>query len=71
MDSRAEICSSGSRKNEWAKNLRTVRPRFIEDAERDDINKQAEDFIKSFRNQLKIQREESLKRFKETIHGGT
>ncbi|KAM7523173.1 hypothetical protein LguiA_013075 [Lonicera macranthoides] len=55
MDSRAEVCSSRSKKNEGAKNQRTIRPHFIEEGERDDINKQVEDFIKSFRNQLKIQ----------------
>lgn len=36
----------------------------------DDINDQAEAFIKNFRNQLKIQREESLKRFHEMIARG-
>ena len=35
-----------------------------------DINDQAEAFIKNFRNQLKVQREESLKRFHEMIARG-
>ncbi|KAL3609072.1 hypothetical protein D5086_000092 [Populus alba] len=36
----------------------------------DDINEKAEAFIKNFRNQLKIQRQDSLKRFQEMISRG-
>ena len=35
-----------------------------------DINELADAFIKNFRNQLKIQREESFKRFQEMIGRG-
>ncbi|KAF4371155.1 hypothetical protein F8388_020882 [Cannabis sativa] len=38
-----------------------------EEEEEDDVNTLAEAFIKNFRNQLKIQREESFKRFHEMI----
>ncbi|KAJ6702782.1 hypothetical protein OIU85_028812 [Salix viminalis] len=36
--------------------------RLIVDESRDDINEKADAFIKNFRDQLKIQREDSLKR---------
>ncbi|PQP93825.1 hypothetical protein Pyn_10035 [Prunus yedoensis var. nudiflora] len=38
--------------------------------EQGDINEMADAFIKKFRNQLKIQREESFKRFQEMIAHG-
>ncbi|KVH90849.1 Protein of unknown function DUF761, plant [Cynara cardunculus var. scolymus] len=41
--------------------------RFEVIEERTDVNKKADDFIKNFRDQLKIQRAESLKRFYEMI----
>lgn len=76
MDSRAEVSSNGSgkkngMKNEGAKKQMTVRSQFTEEGEGSDINKQAEDFIKNFRNELKIQRVESLKHFKEMLDRGT
>ncbi|KAF3444420.1 hypothetical protein FNV43_RR14112 [Rhamnella rubrinervis] len=46
------------------------RQRIVHDDDRDDINKLADAFIKNFRNQLKLQREESLKRFHEMIARG-
>ncbi|KAL7594572.1 hypothetical protein Lser_V15G29276 [Lactuca serriola] len=45
--------------------------RFEVTEDRSDIDKRADDFIKNFRNQLKIQRVESLKRFHEMINRGT
>ena len=39
-------------------------------AHEEDINDRAEAFIKNFRNQLKIQREDSLKRFQEMLARG-
>ncbi|KAK4763599.1 hypothetical protein SAY87_013037 [Trapa incisa] len=38
--------------------------------EQEDINKRANAFIKMFRNQLKIQREDSIKQFQEMIARG-
>ncbi|KAJ9555397.1 hypothetical protein OSB04_010011 [Centaurea solstitialis] len=45
-----------------------VPKRFEVVEERIDIDKKADDFIKNFRNQLKIQRAESIKRFHEMIN---
>lgn len=42
----------------------------IELDDRDNINELADAFIKNFRNQLKMQREESLKRFQEMLARG-
>ncbi|KAJ6713461.1 COTTON FIBER PROTEIN [Salix purpurea] len=42
----------------------------VEDGTREDINEKAEAFIKNFRLQLKIQRQDSLKRFREMISRG-
>lgn len=36
-----------------------------------DIDKMADDFINNFRKQLRLQREESLKRYSEMINRGT
>ncbi|KAF4363129.1 hypothetical protein F8388_009782 [Cannabis sativa] len=44
-----------------------VKPILFREEEEDDVNTLAEAFIKNFRNQLKIQREESFKRFHEMI----
>ncbi|CAL5354242.1 unnamed protein product [Camellia sinensis] len=72
---------NGGKKNEQVvvvekRSRREARRMAMEDYERGrgrggDINQLAEDFIKNFRNQLKIQREDSLKRFKEMIARGT
>ncbi|GFZ20774.1 hypothetical protein Acr_28g0014790 [Actinidia rufa] len=74
MDQHREVCSGAKmriseKKNEGERKSR-VRRMAMED-EREDINKLADNFIKSFRNQLKIQREESFKRFREMIARGT
>jgi len=42
----------------------------MEDGTREDINEKADAFIKNFRHQLKIQRQDSLKRFQERISRG-
>ncbi|EOY32342.1 Uncharacterized protein TCM_040163 [Theobroma cacao] len=44
--------------------------RLIVEEERGDVNELADAFIKNFRNQLKIQREESFKCFQEMINRG-
>ncbi|OMO80976.1 hypothetical protein CCACVL1_12679 [Corchorus capsularis] len=51
------------------KNERMSRRLAVED-DMGDINEMADAFIKNFRNQLKIQREESFKRFQEMINRG-
>ncbi|KAL7203000.1 hypothetical protein ACSBR1_034447 [Camellia fascicularis] len=79
-----EVSSSkinGGKKNEQVvvvekRSSREARRMAMEDYERGrgrdgDINQLAEDFIKNFRKQLKIQREDSLKRFREMIARGT
>lgn len=48
---------------------RTVAARAAEE-QVEDINELADAFIKKFRNQLKIQRDESFKRFQEMIARG-
>ena len=52
------------------KNGRKVGSLMVED-EGGDINERAEAFIKNFHNHLKIQRDESFKRYKEMITRGT
>ncbi|KVH90847.1 Protein of unknown function DUF761, plant [Cynara cardunculus var. scolymus] len=60
--------AGSSRKTEMKQRV----PRRFEVVEdRVDIDKQADDFIKNFRNQLKIQRADSIKRFNEMISRGT
>ncbi|KDP26935.1 hypothetical protein JCGZ_21028 [Jatropha curcas] len=44
--------------------------RWIVEDDKGDINELADAFIKNFRDQLKIQRAESLKRFQEMISRG-
>ena len=50
---------------------RRGRSLVMEDDEGGDINERAEAFIKNFHNHLKIQRDESFKRYKEMIARGT
>ncbi|KAJ7980556.1 DUF761 domain protein [Quillaja saponaria] len=47
-----------------------VSKRTTGEDDREDINQMADAFIKNFRNQLKMQREESLKRFHDMINQG-
>lgn len=49
---------------------RTTNRQFNMLEEKKDVNKLAEDFIKNFRKQLKLQREESFKRFQQMIYRG-
>lgn len=72
MDHRKEVPVSGSQgmnkeKNNARKQI-VRRQRAVEDDR--DINELADAFIKNFRNQLKIQREESFKRFQEMVARG-
>nr|GEX81399.1 hypothetical protein CTI12_AA086460 [Tanacetum cinerariifolium] len=70
-----EKAKSGSSVNADMKNsekkTRRVPRKFEVVQEKTDIDKRADDFIKNFKNQLKIQRAESLKRFHEMINRGT
>ncbi|GMY16087.1 hypothetical protein FCV25MIE_11326 [Fagus crenata] len=71
MDHQREASINGSQgmNKEKDKTKQMVGRRIIVEDERD-INDLADAFIKNFRNQLKIQREESFKRFQETIARG-
>ncbi|KAI8526372.1 hypothetical protein RHMOL_Rhmol13G0302400 [Rhododendron molle] len=83
MNTNQEVSTSGGnlgineKKNEAEKRLSRTSRWMAMDEERGgggggrDINKMAEDFINKFRNQLKIQREDSLNRFREMIARGT
>ncbi|WOG82861.1 hypothetical protein DCAR_0102030 [Daucus carota subsp. sativus] len=42
----------------------------VGDDDTQDINKMADDFINNFRKQLRLQREESLRRYREMISRG-
>lgn len=73
MDHQKDVSVSGSQgmmnkeKNNGRKQM-VNRQRGVEDD--GDINELADAFIKNFRNQLKIQREESFKRFQEMVARG-
>ncbi|KAK4608169.1 hypothetical protein RGQ29_001820 [Quercus rubra] len=72
MDHQREISINGSQGMNKAKDKarkQKVGGRIIIEDE-GDINELADAFIKNFRNQLKIQREESFKRFQEMIGRG-
>lgn len=69
MDQSREVFNSGGNKVKETARKEAVSKRSTELVD-DDINDQAEAFIKNFRNQLKMQREESLKRFHEMIARG-
>jgi hypothetical protein len=74
MDHQKDVSVSGSQgmmnkeKNNGRKQMVNRQLRGVEDD--GDINELADAFIKNFRNQLKIQREESLKRFQEMVARG-
>ncbi|KAK0605421.1 hypothetical protein LWI29_026589 [Acer saccharum] len=57
------------KKSDTKRKERMVRRLPVEDG-KGDINELADAFIKNFRNQLRIQREESFKRFQEMIARG-
>ncbi|KAF4350152.1 hypothetical protein G4B88_031406 [Cannabis sativa] len=69
MDQSGEIfigdCQKMKNKEILSKRVKPIL--FREEEEEDDVNALAEAFIKNFRKQLKIQREESFKRFHEMI----
>ena len=54
------------KKSDTKRKERMVRRLPVEDGE-EDINELADAFIKNFRNQLRIEREDSLKRFQEEM----
>jgi hypothetical protein len=73
MDHRKEGSVSGSqgmmnKEKDNARKQVVHRLRVVEDDR--DINELADAFINNFRKQLKIQREESFKRFQETVARG-
>jgi hypothetical protein len=74
MDHQKDVSVSGSQgmmnkeKNNGRKQMVNRQLRGVEDD--GDINELADAFIKNFRNQLKIQREESFKRFQELVARG-
>lgn len=73
MDIRREVAASEShwiQKEKESKKKQKVNRRMNAADEQGDINEMADAFIKKFRNQLKIQREESFKRFQEMIARG-
>lgn len=72
MDHQREASINGSQgmNNEKDKTRKQMVGRRIIVEDERDINDLADAFIKNFRNQLKIQREESFKRFQETIARG-
>ena len=74
MDARREIAATGSQrvqqKEKDSTKKQAMSKRMMAAEEQGDINDMADAFIKKFRNQLKIQREESFKRFQEMIACG-
>ncbi|KAM1114804.1 hypothetical protein FF1_005488 [Malus domestica] len=76
MDVRREVAAAGGSKrmqkekeNTMKKQMASRRMNAADDQEVD-VNEMADAFIKKFRNQLKIQREESFKRFQDMIARG-
>ncbi|KAD4384212.1 hypothetical protein E3N88_24380 [Mikania micrantha] len=67
MDKKFESSKKVEMKNS-EKMTRRIPRRFEMIEERTDIDKRAADFIKNFRNQLRIERAESLKRFHEMLN---
>ncbi|KAH1050717.1 hypothetical protein AAZX31_08G110200 [Glycine max] len=62
---------SGINKNESKDRKKLLMSRqIVLGNEKEDINKMADAFINNFRKQLKIERENSFKRFQDMIHGG-
>lgn len=73
MDARREDAANGSHrvhKEKETTKKQAMSRRMIAADEQADINEKADALIKKFRNQLKIQREESFKRFQEMIARG-
>lgn len=71
MDNGNDLSTNKRRSNESSdmKKLLLSRHIVIEN-EKEDINKMADSFINNFRKQLKIERENSLKRFQDMINRG-
>ncbi|KAL3752056.1 hypothetical protein ACJRO7_012813 [Eucalyptus globulus] len=67
--SSARVNRRASEKGRENDETRVTRKRLDMDANAD-INELADAFIRNFRNQLRIQREESFKRFQEMISRG-
>ncbi|KAJ0084599.1 hypothetical protein Patl1_29956 [Pistacia atlantica] len=58
------------KKGDMKRGERRTRGLIVEDDEKGDINTQADAFIRNFKNQLRIHREESFKRYQEIIARG-
>ena len=69
MEHNREVLTRGSHETKDKRTTKTTR-RLIVGEERGDINELADAFIKNFRNQLKIQRDESFKRYQEMLARG-
>ncbi|KAM1753000.1 hypothetical protein ACFX1T_005478 [Malus domestica] len=76
MDVRREVAAAGGSKRMQKEKENTVKKQMVSrrmnaaDGQEGDVNEMADAFIKKFRNQLKIQREESFKRFQDMIARG-
>ncbi|KAM1204599.1 hypothetical protein ACFX1X_005650 [Malus domestica] len=76
MDVRREVAAAGGSKRMQKEKENTMKKQMVNrrmnaaDDREVDVNEMADAFIKKFRNQLKIQREESFKRFQDMIARG-
>ncbi|KAL6203812.1 hypothetical protein ACLB2K_027511 [Fragaria x ananassa] len=74
MDAPREVAASGSQrvvqKERDNTKKQAMNRRMMAADDQGDINDMADAFIKKFRNQLKIQREESFRRFQEMLARG-
>ncbi|CAN6555918.1 unnamed protein product [Malus baccata var. baccata] len=76
MDVRREVAAAGGSKRMQKEKENTMKKQMVSrrmnaaDDQEVDVNEMADAFIKKFRNQLKIQREESFKRFQDMIARG-
>ncbi|KAL6195046.1 hypothetical protein ACLB2K_030668 [Fragaria x ananassa] len=74
MDAPREVAATGNQrvvqKERDNTKKQSMSRRMMAADDQSDINDMADAFIKKFRNQLKIQREESFKRFQEMLARG-
>ncbi|KAB2607513.1 hypothetical protein D8674_007230 [Pyrus ussuriensis x Pyrus communis] len=76
MDVRREVAAAGGSKRIQKEKENTMKKQMVSrrmnaaDDQESDVNEMADAFIIKFRNQLKIQREESFKRFQDMIARG-
>ncbi|KAB2616407.1 hypothetical protein D8674_022995 [Pyrus ussuriensis x Pyrus communis] len=75
MDARQEVAAADGSQRMQKEKENTMKKQMdrrmnAADDQEGDVNEMADAFIKKFRNQLKIQREESFKRFQEMLARG-